>query len=157
MQGGTEAGLHSSGDESDGSSHVCTCNSLGGSHNSAISPPVAAAVAAAAVVALDVCGSSSGGGVPSPVEFSTWKFRSKGECKRTIDYIFFSGDGKLRPTSRWRMLSEAEIGPAALPSCRYASDHVSVCADFEWDLPALEWAPGLSSRDLGDGEDDWGA
>lgn len=68
-------------------------------------------------------------------EFTTWKYRSKGESKRTIDYIWFSGDGCVSPVNRWRMLTEAEIGPNALPSCEYASDHVSVCCEFEWSAP----------------------
>lgn len=63
-------------------------------------------------------GSTSTSGRPAapPREFSTWKYRSKGESKRVIDYIWFSGNGLLRPLQRWRMLTEAEIGPDGLPS-----------------------------------------
>ncbi|KAG2449617.1 hypothetical protein HYH02_005150 [Chlamydomonas schloesseri] len=85
-----------------------------------------------------------------PLEFSTWKFRVKGESKRISDYIYFSGDGLLRPLQRWRMLTEEEIGPTALPSSAYASDHVSLCCEFEWDVDAdLEWAPSSKEPDWG--------
>lgn len=69
----------------------------------------------------------SGGG-----EFSTWKFRSKGESKRIIDHMWWTEGRGLRPVARWRMLSEQEIGPCALPSAAYASDHIALCAEFEW-------------------------
>jgi nocturnin len=65
-------------------------------------------------------------------EFSTWKFRSKGESKRIIDHMWFTKDRRLTPTSRWRMLTEQEIGPNALPCGAYASDHQALCIEFEW-------------------------
>jgi len=65
-------------------------------------------------------------------EFSTWKFRSAGESKRIIDHMWFTRGRKLRPTSRWRMLTEKEIGPTALPCVAYASDHLALCVEFEW-------------------------
>lgn len=58
--------------------------------------------------------------------------RSKGESKRIIDHIWFTKGRRLVPTSRWRMLTEDEIGPAALPSPAYASDHQALCCEFEW-------------------------
>ncbi|GFR44605.1 hypothetical protein Agub_g5888, partial [Astrephomene gubernaculifera] len=85
-------------------------------------------------------------------EFSTWKFRPKGESKRISDYIWFSGCGLLRPLQRWRMLTEEEIGPGALPSSSYASDHVSLCCEFEWDGEAdpLEGAPACAAGGWGE-------
>jgi hypothetical protein len=68
-------------------------------------------------------------------EFTTWKFRSNGVAKRTIDYVMYSR-AQLTPVSRWRMLSEAEIGPAGLPSTVYPSDHMAVTCQFAWVEPA---------------------
>eukprot|EP00198_Chlamydomonas_reinhardtii_P008981 XP_001698318.1 predicted protein [Chlamydomonas reinhardtii] len=93
---------------------------------------------------------AAGAGPSRSSEFSTWKFRVKGESKRISDYIYFSGGGPLRPLQRWRMLTEEEIGPTALPSPAYASDHVSLCCEFEWDVDAdLEWAPRSQEQDWG--------
>jgi mRNA deadenylase 3'-5' endonuclease subunit Ccr4 len=64
-------------------------------------------------------------------EFTTWKFRSTGAVKRTIDYIWYSQQ-QLAPISRWRMLSESEIGPEGLPSKQYPSDHMCVTCRFGW-------------------------
>lgn len=64
-------------------------------------------------------------------EFTTWKFRSNGVAKRTIDYIWFSKQ-QLVPISRWRMLSEEEIGPQGLPNMTYPSDHMCVTCEFGW-------------------------
>jgi hypothetical protein len=73
--------------------------------------------------------------VPAPAqegqEFTTWKFRSSGVAKRTIDYIWYTG-AQLVPVSRWRMLSEAEIGPSGLPNTMYPSDHMAVTCQFGW-------------------------
>ena len=71
------------------------------------------------------------------MEFSTWKFRSGGESRRTIDHVWWAQEGVLQPVRRWRMLSCADIGPCGLPSAGYGSDHVAVCCDFKW----LEGAP----------------
>jgi nocturnin len=65
-------------------------------------------------------------------EFSTWKFRSGGESKRVIDHMWWTRGRGLRPVSRWRMLSEREIGACGLPCEAYASDHVALCAEFSW-------------------------
>eukprot|EP00775_Hariotina_reticulata_P003332 gene3332-3609_t len=64
-------------------------------------------------------------------EFTTWKFRSSGVAKRTIDFIWYSKQ-QLVPTSRWRMLSESEIGPEGLPSRHYPSDHMCVTCELAW-------------------------
>jgi nocturnin len=80
-------------------------------------------------------GSSNNKGKPAPAqqgcEFTTWKFRSNGVAKRTIDYVWYTG-AQLVPVSRWRMLSEAEIGPAGLPSPVYPSDHMAVTCQLAW-------------------------
>lgn len=98
----------------------------GSSRESPQQPPVATAAAAAA---------ASEGQQQQPAqegcEFTTWKFRSNGVAKRTIDYIWYTGQ-QLVPVSRWRMLSEAEIGPAGLPNTRYPSDHMAVTCQFGW-------------------------
>ncbi len=66
-------------------------------------------------------------------EFSTWKFRSTGESKRVIDHVWFTqGAGGLRITRRWRMPTEREIGPDGLPCSAYPSDHLALCAEFDW-------------------------
>ncbi|GLI63407.1 hypothetical protein VaNZ11_006371 [Volvox africanus] len=122
-------------------------------------PPVAtAALLSGSETGSSLCSRDAEGDVASTgrSEFSTWKFRVKGESKRISDYIWFSGRGKggtggpLRPLQRWRMLTEEEIGPGALPSAAYGSDHISLCCEFEWDVDAdLEWVPMR-------GEADWG-
>jgi hypothetical protein len=115
--------------------------SLGGNGKTATSM----AAGAADAVAASSGGSSSsnncqpsGAGeqaVPAPAqegqEFTTWKFRSSGVAKRTIDYIWYTG-AQLVPVSRWRMLSEAEIGPSGLPNTMYPSDHMAVTCQFGW-------------------------
>lgn len=80
-------------------------------------------------------GSGQQSAAPAPAqegcEFTTWKFRSSGVAKRTIDYIWYTG-AQLVPVSRWRMLSEAEIGPSGLPNTQYPSDHMAVTCQFGW-------------------------
>lgn len=123
---------------------------LGGNGKSSSSAGAGAATAAAATAAASggssnghqsdagtaaAAGSSDEQGKPAPVqqgcEFTTWKFRSNGVAKRTIDYVWYTG-AQLVPVSRWRMLSEAEIGPAGLPSPVYPSDHMAVTCQLAW-------------------------
>jgi RNA exonuclease NGL2 len=74
-------------------------------------------------------GSYSAGEPP----FTTWKFRDDaGEKKSTIDYIFWSVPEVLRLQSVLELADEATIGPAALPSASFASDHLSLAAKFGW-------------------------
>jgi hypothetical protein len=40
-------------------------------------------------------------------------------------------DPRLRPLRRWRALTPGEIGAAGLPTRRYPSDHIALCAVFE--------------------------
>ncbi|KAJ9515260.1 hypothetical protein QJQ45_002391 [Haematococcus lacustris] len=113
------------------------------------------ALPAAAATPSPLCSNGNGNGVPASLpsasasgeptaaasgaaaggvdtEFSTWKFRSEGESKRVIDYILWTRGRGLQPVARWRMLTEQEIGPTGLPTLRYPSDHVALCADFQW-------------------------
>lgn len=62
--------------------------------------------------------------------FSTWKFRSDGESKRIIDYIWYSADDRLQLASHWQLPSEDSIGDAGLPSLEYPSDHLALCCCF---------------------------
>mmetsp|Transcript_7873 Transcript_7873/g.15341 ORF Transcript_7873/g.15341 Transcript_7873/m.15341 type:complete len:436 (-) Transcript_7873:124-1431(-) len=41
---------------------------------------------------------------------------------------------KMTPVQRWKMLTEDEIGPEALPTKTYPSDHVALCCEFAWDI-----------------------
>jgi hypothetical protein len=119
--------------------NLCTV-SFNGVHSSIDdpSPPPTAAVGAS------TAGNGSAGlgegpaprpttpALPPGAEFSTWKFRSGGESKRVIDHMYWTEGRGLRPVSRWRMLSEGEIGDTGLPCEGYASDHIALCCEFEW-------------------------
>lgn len=84
---------------------------------------------------VDEPGSCGGGGGGLAGEFSTWKFRSKGESKRIIDHIWFTSGRSIKPLSRWRMVTEEEIGVNGLPCEAYPSDHIALCSVFQWILP----------------------
>lgn len=135
--------VHSHGSSSNGTAaasangngHRSSSHSNGNgksSNGNGAHPPDAAASQAAGAAADDESSSSSS---PQPAtegtEFTTWKFRSTGAVKRTIDYIWYSQQ-QLAPVSRWRMLSESEIGPEGLPSKQYPSDHMCVTCQFGW-------------------------
>ncbi|KAL3137945.1 hypothetical protein ABBQ38_005192 [Trebouxia sp. C0009 RCD-2024] len=62
--------------------------------------------------------------------FTTWKFRSSGESKRIIDYIWYSVDERLKLTAHWELLDEESIGDDGLPTLMYPSDHLAVCCEF---------------------------
>ncbi|KAL3150471.1 hypothetical protein ABBQ32_000295 [Trebouxia sp. C0010 RCD-2024] len=55
-----------------------------------------------------------GGNVASSAQlkqpFTTWKFRSSGESKRIIDYIWYSVDERLELTAHWELPDEESIG-----------------------------------------------
>lgn len=67
--------------------------------------------------------------------FSTWKVRKgedpdfTGEKKRVIDYIWWRS-GLFRPLRAWGPMCETDIGPSALPSAVYPSDHVSLLVEL---------------------------
>ena len=65
--------------------------------------------------------------------YTTWKIRgdSSGEVDvcRTIDYIWYSSE-RLQVAALLEFPSAAAIGADRLPSYQYASDHLSLVADF---------------------------
>ena len=73
---------------------------------------------------------ATAGGGEEPT-FTSWKLRPSRESKYTIDYIWYSVE-KFVVGGVWRMPTEADIGDTALPNLNYPSDHVSLCADFQY-------------------------
>jgi len=65
------------------------------------------------------------------LEFTTWKVRETGEQKHILDYIFHSSDS-LETVSTLDMPSEEQIGESRLPSIAFASDHLSLLAEFSF-------------------------
>lgn len=61
-------------------------------------------------------------------DYTTWKVRETGEQKYVLDYIFHSAG--LQPVAVLEMPTEAEVGENRLPSLQFASDHLSLVADF---------------------------
>ncbi|XP_056264477.1 nocturnin-like isoform X2 [Pseudoliparis swirei] len=64
-------------------------------------------------------------------EFTSWKIRSTGECRATLDYIWYSRDS-LRVDRVLDVPTEEQIGPNRLPSVSYPSDHLSLVCDFSF-------------------------
>lgn len=67
------------------------------------------------------------GGQEPPL--TSWKFRTAGESKYTIDYIWFT-PATIKVDSIWTVPTEEEIGKSGLPCKKYPSDHVSLCTCF---------------------------
>ena len=67
---------------------------------------------------------------PLDTSWSTWKFRTAGEKKAQIDYIWHS-EAQVQPVSRWQVPDQAEVGTGALPSAVYPSDHISLFAELQ--------------------------
>ncbi|XP_028729170.1 LOW QUALITY PROTEIN: nocturnin [Peromyscus leucopus] len=63
--------------------------------------------------------------------YTTWKIRTSGECRHTLDYIWYSRHA-LNVTSALDLLTEEQIGPNRLPSFHYPSDHLSLVCDFSF-------------------------
>lgn len=63
--------------------------------------------------------------------YTTWKIRTSGECRHTLDYIWYSRQA-LSVTSALELLTEEQIGPSRLPSFHYPSDHLSLVCDFSF-------------------------
>ncbi|XP_013370703.1 PREDICTED: nocturnin [Chinchilla lanigera] len=61
--------------------------------------------------------------------YTTWKIRTSGECRHTLDYIWYSQHA-LSVRSALDLLTEEQIGPNRLPSFNYPSDHLSLVCDF---------------------------
>jgi len=62
--------------------------------------------------------------------YSTWKFRTS-ECEKkcVIDYIWWRSPC-MRPARCWKPLTKEIIGPGALPSATYPSDHLSLLVEL---------------------------
>jgi nocturnin len=63
--------------------------------------------------------------------YTTWKIRETGEQKQILDYIFYSEE--LAAVATLAMPTEEQIGADRLPSLQFASDHLSLVADFALD------------------------
>ncbi|XP_051821370.1 nocturnin isoform X1 [Antechinus flavipes] len=63
--------------------------------------------------------------------YTTWKIRTSGECRHTLDYIWYSKHA-LNVQSALGLLTEEQIGPNRLPSFNYPSDHLSLVCDFSF-------------------------
>ncbi|XP_058048682.1 nocturnin isoform X1 [Ahaetulla prasina] len=61
--------------------------------------------------------------------YTTWKIRPSGECRHTLDYIWYSQQ-TLKVDAALTLLTEEQIGPNRLPSFNYPSDHLSLVCDF---------------------------
>ncbi|CAI5784352.1 Hypothetical predicted protein [Podarcis lilfordi] len=61
--------------------------------------------------------------------YTTWKIRPSGECRHTLDYIWYSQHA-LNVNAALSLLTEEQIGPNRLPSFTYPSDHLSLVCDF---------------------------
>ena len=61
-------------------------------------------------------------------EFTTYKTRSTGTVKHTIDYIFESGENVWSVTKYWDIPEKAEV----IPNWNYPSDHFSLCLNLTW-------------------------
>ncbi|KAM9470125.1 nocturnin isoform 2-T2 [Clarias gariepinus] len=72
----------------------------------------------------------SADGVTEP-SYTTWKIRPSGECRTTLDYVWYSRHG-FNVDAALGMPSEDQIGPDRLPSYHYPSDHLSLVCDFSF-------------------------
>ncbi|KAL8207078.1 UNVERIFIED_CONTAM: hypothetical protein K2H54_043977 [Gekko kuhli] len=72
----------------------------------------------------------SANGLSEP-PYTTWKIRPSGECRHTLDYIWYSQHA-LQVNAALNLLTEEQIGPNRLPSFNYPSDHLSLVCDFSF-------------------------
>lgn len=63
--------------------------------------------------------------------YTTWKIRPSGECRHTLDYIWYSQHA-FKVNAALSLLTEEQIGPNRLPSFNYPSDHLSLVCDFSF-------------------------
>ncbi|XP_054573701.1 nocturnin isoform X2 [Eptesicus fuscus] len=61
--------------------------------------------------------------------YTSWKIRTSGEYRHTLDYIWYSKHS-LSVRSALDLLTEEQIGASRLPSFNYPSDHLSLVCDF---------------------------
>jgi len=64
------------------------------------------------------------------LQYTTWKIRETGEQKHILDYIFHSP--QLETISTLDMPTEEQIGEDRLPSLEFASDHLSLVAELQF-------------------------
>jgi len=64
------------------------------------------------------------------LQYTTWKIRETGEQKHVLDYIFHSP--QLETISTLDMPTEDQIGEDRLPSLEFASDHLSLVAELQF-------------------------
>ena len=69
------------------------------------------------------------GGVASEPAYTTWKFRSSGEQKHTIDYIWHSPEVAVVGVDA--IPSVADIGGDGLPTLTFPSDHLSLSCTLQ--------------------------
>ena len=69
------------------------------------------------------------GEIKDNLSYTTWKIRETGEQKHILDYIFHSP--QLQTVSTLDMPTEQQIGEDRLTSLQFASDHLSLVADFK--------------------------
>ncbi|KAM6971795.1 nocturnin [Aplochiton taeniatus] len=79
-------------------------------------------------------------------EYTTWKIRSTGESRGTLDYVWYSKEG-FRVEGVLELPTEEQIGPNRLPSYTYPSDHLSLVCDFSFSREGEE-----KMRSEGNGE-----
>lgn len=64
-------------------------------------------------------------------EYTTWKCRrNQNEVKHTLDYIWYT-PGSIRCLQKLSIPPSDEMDECRMPSYRYPSDHMSLCAEFE--------------------------
>lgn len=63
--------------------------------------------------------------------YTSWKIRTSGEYRHTLDYIWYSKHS-LSVRSALDLLTEEQIGASRLPSFNYPSDHLSLVCDFSF-------------------------
>ncbi|XP_030644020.1 LOW QUALITY PROTEIN: nocturnin [Chanos chanos] len=66
--------------------------------------------------------------------YTTWKIRPSGECRNTLDYVWYSQNG-FTVDAVLDFPTEEQIGPNRLPSYNYPSDHLSLVCDFSFREP----------------------
>lgn len=66
-------------------------------------------------------------------EYTTWRYKGRDGTERelctTVDYIFYNPHG-FTPKAILQFPSKTDIGPNALPSAHYPSDHLALEAVF---------------------------
>eukprot|EP00897_Mesotaenium_endlicherianum_P004583 jgi/Mesen1/4152/ME000219S03283 len=104
------------------------------------------------------CEEGRDGGAHAEPPYTTWKFRSDEEEKKsTIDFIWYSDGAReseqerarsrvgLYPCRRWHLPDQDAIGPTGLPTGALPSDHLALMCEFKWrQLQVESLAPMLA-------------